>query len=426
MNQAWQNKIVRYGVEAPDQLLANPANARLHPRRQQQALEAAISEVGWIAPVIVNETTGRVVDGHLRISAAISRSEPSVPVAYVRLTEAEERLALATFDPITDLAAYDREALESLLAEVSTTDAALISLLDDLAQENGLERESGAGGDDFDTTPAEGPTRSLPGDLWEMGSHLFLCGDATDPAVISRLLDGRTPDLCLTDPPYRVAYERSQGERGGSEAAHAPFVEGRQGVAVSLAFLSHLACDVCVMTFPVDRHFFELAHELLAARWEVRKELVWVKDRFSFWQGADYQQQHEPILVLARRGRPLNANVPAGQSTVLDFPRPQAHKDHPTEKPLEMWQALLTFHAPSGGRVFDPFAGSGTTMIAAERAGRRALLVEIEPQYGDVILRRWEAETGREAELVERLNTLNTCDEAENQDRDSMRSAAGD
>ncbi len=126
---AWANKIVRYADAAPSSLTANPANFRTHPTNQQAALDGALSEVGWIAPVIVNETTGHTIDGHARIELAIRRGEPTVPVAYVQLTEAAERLALATFDPLGALAGQDDAMLSALLADLSVQDAGLSKML---------------------------------------------------------------------------------------------------------------------------------------------------------------------------------------------------------------------------------------------------------------------------------------------------------
>lgn len=136
--ERWENKIVGYGEEPPESLLAHPMNPKIHPKLQQDALAGALSELGWIAPVIVNRTTAHVLDGHARIGLAISRGEPTVPIAYVEISPEQEALALATYDPIGALAATDREALAALLEDVTTGDAALQAMLDQLAQDAGL------------------------------------------------------------------------------------------------------------------------------------------------------------------------------------------------------------------------------------------------------------------------------------------------
>ena len=155
----WKNQIVGYGEEPPESLLAHPMNPKIHPKTQQDALAGAISELGWLAPVIVNRTTAHVLDGHARIGLAISRGEPTVPIAYVEISPEQEALALLTFDPIGAMAATDSEQLASLLAEVATEDAAIQAMLDQLAQDAGLvppediaaPEDFGEYGDDIDT-----------------------------------------------------------------------------------------------------------------------------------------------------------------------------------------------------------------------------------------------------------------------------------
>lgn len=134
----WRNRIIGHGEEAPDQLLANPRNFRVHPKPQQDALSGVLSEVGWVQDVIVNQRTGHVVDGHLRVSLAIGKGEPSIPVVYVDLSPEEEALILATLDPLAAMAATDAEQLDALLREVSTGDAAVQAMLDALATQAGL------------------------------------------------------------------------------------------------------------------------------------------------------------------------------------------------------------------------------------------------------------------------------------------------
>jgi hypothetical protein len=136
--EGWRSRIVGHGEEAPDQLLANPLNFRIHPKAQQDALAGVLNEVGWVQDVIVNQRTGHVIDGHLRVSLAISKEEPTIPVVYVDLEEHEERLILATIDPLSAMAATDATKLDELLREVATGDEAIQAMLDQLAQRSGL------------------------------------------------------------------------------------------------------------------------------------------------------------------------------------------------------------------------------------------------------------------------------------------------
>jgi len=201
----WRNRITGSGKEAPDQLLANPANWRIHPKAQQDALAGALDAVGWVGQVLVNQNTGFVVDGHARIALALSRGEPAVPVLYVDLSPEEEALVLATLDPIGAMAGRDEEKLKALLAEISVDDAGLLALLGDLG---GNEPKAGlTDPDEVPEPPADPYVQS--GELWRLGDHRLLCGDATSPADVARLLDGAAPTLLATDPPYGVQLDQT-------------------------------------------------------------------------------------------------------------------------------------------------------------------------------------------------------------------------
>ncbi|HSW41627.1 MAG TPA: hypothetical protein VLM76_03875, partial [Patescibacteria group bacterium] len=201
----WRSRITGSGEEAPAQLLANPGNWRTHPKAQQDALAGALDQVGWVQQVMVNRRTGFVVDGHARVALAISRGEPTVPVLYVDLAPEEEALVLATLDPIGAMAGRDEEKLRALLAEVTVDDAGLLALLGDL---RGNDPKAGlTDPDEVPEPPAEPYVK--PGELWRLGDHRLLCGDATNPEDVARLLDGAAPTLLATDPPYGVQLDQT-------------------------------------------------------------------------------------------------------------------------------------------------------------------------------------------------------------------------
>ena len=234
---AWRNRIVGHGEESPEQLVANPANWRLHPKEQQRALAGALAEVGWVAQVLVNRTTGHVVDGHLRVDLALSRGEPTVPVTYVELTEEEERLVLAFLDPIAAMAGAEKEALEALLAGLAPADDALAALLAELGEDNGIRRPVLGDPDDIPPVPEPADVYVKPGDLWLLGDHRLLCGDATNPDDVARLLDGAEPTLLATDPPYGVSLDPTWRDGVYNELgpAEQPYmrIEGHRNTTVS-------------------------------------------------------------------------------------------------------------------------------------------------------------------------------------------------
>src|SRR5688572_27383319 len=206
-SQGWRKRIVGHADVPPADLVPNPRNWRSHPPEQQRALAGALGEVGWVAEVLVNRTTGNVVDGHLRIELALARDEPSVPVTYVELSEDEEQLVLASLDPLAAMATAEQEQLAALLAGLEPADDALRALLDDLAREYHLDALRTGLVDPDDVPPVPDQPYVRPGDLYGLGEHRLLCGDATNADDVARVLDGAKPTLLATDPPYGVSLD---------------------------------------------------------------------------------------------------------------------------------------------------------------------------------------------------------------------------
>ena len=198
----WRSRITGHADVPPATLIPNPRNWRTHPADQQRALGGALSEIGWVAEVLVNKTTGNVVDGHLRIELALAREEPSVPVSYVELTEAEERLVLATLDPLAAMAEAEATSLASLLAGLEPADNALRALLDDLAKENGLDtlRAGLADPDDVPDLPEAADVHVKRGEFYVLGDHRLLCGDSTRAEDVGRVVEGQEAAIVWTDP----------------------------------------------------------------------------------------------------------------------------------------------------------------------------------------------------------------------------------
>ena len=412
---AWRNRITGSGEEAPDQLLANPGNWRIHPRNQQNALAGALDTVGWVQQVMVNQRTGFVVDGHARVALAISRNEPSVPVLYVDLSPEEEALVLATLDPIGAMATADEAKLNELLAEITVDDAGLLRLLGDLGSRRPVR-------EDPDLIPeVEAATYVGPGQLWLLGDHRLFVGDATDAANVERLLDGvRPPRLLATDPPYGVSLDPTwrDGLYNGLGPGEKPYmrIEGHHNTTLSgdtrvdwsdayalvpsleVGYVWHAGVYAGPVAAGLERIGFEIA-----------SQVIWDKGLFAMSRGW-YHWGHEPCWVVRRPGVPnLFLDDHHTQSTVWRAPSPkmimggstEEKFDHPAQKPVSLSEIPIRNHLEAGEAVYDPFLGSGTTLIAAELLGRRCYGLEIDPRYAQIIIERWQGVTGRTAERVD-------------------------
>ncbi|MEW8076004.1 MAG: ParB/RepB/Spo0J family partition protein, partial [Candidatus Sedimenticola endophacoides] len=185
----WKDRITGQGKESPDQLLANPNNWRKHPKHQQEALKGVLEDIGWIQQVIVNQTTGHLIDGHLRVELSRREGETEVPVIYVDLTEEEEKLALATIDPLSALAETDQVMLDQLIADIDTDNEQLNELLNSLSTLELLDEPTEGLTDDDDVPDVQNETVSREGDIWLLGDHRLMCGDSTNLEHVDRLVD---------------------------------------------------------------------------------------------------------------------------------------------------------------------------------------------------------------------------------------------
>jgi len=394
----WPNRIIGEGEEAPDQLLANPRNWRIHPKAQQDALAGILSEVGWVQRVIVNQRTGHMVDGHARVALAISRQEPTVPVLYVDLSEEEERAVLATFDPLGAMTVTDQEQLDALLAEVSVKDEALRAMLD------GLRSEPLPGLTDPDAVPEVAEPISKTGDLWLCGEHRLLCGDSTKAEDVERLMAGEKAALLWTDPPYGVNYVGGTGlmiANDGAEGLPALL----QGVFAAVSPVLAPGAPFYIAR-PAGALSTTFGNAVDGAGWQLHEELQWVKDAMVLGH-SDYHLRHETIMYgwLPGPGRSGRGNHEGSrwfggnaETSVFEIPRPKASPDHPTGKPVELVERQVGNSSLHDDIILDLFLGSGTTLIACERTGRVCFGMELEPAYVDVAIRRWEAFTGERPE----------------------------
>lgn len=394
----WRNRIVGTGEEAPDQLVANPMNWRTHPGNQRDALRGSLASVGWVQQVLVNKRTGHVVDGHARVEEALSRGEATVPVLYVDLSPEEEALVLATLDPISAMANTDDAKLRELLAGITVDDEGLAAMLGKLSPP-----EPKIGLTDPDDVPELGESSIKPGDLFALGDHRLLCGDATKPEAYARLLGERRIAAVFTDPPWNVAIGQDTNprhrQRKGLINDDMPAADFRTFLdAFAAAIVPRLDGDLYCVLGASEWPTLDLALRGAGLHWSAT--VIWVKDLFVLGR-SKYHRRYEPIWYGWPTGRKSSFGTDRSLDDVWEIPRPKRSEEHPTMKPVELVERAIANSSKAGDLILDPFLGSGTTLIAAEKTGRVGYGMEIDPRYVAVTIERWERFTGQTAMQVD-------------------------
>lgn len=389
-------------------LREDPRNARRHDARNIEAIRRSLEEFGQRKPVVAT-TDGTVVAGNGTLRAALDLGWTEIAVATFEDQEKARAFAIAD-NRTSDLSDFDedllREAFEGMddgLVEACGFSADEIRRL--AGPKTGLTDP-----DDAPSKPDKPTTR--PGDLYLLGNHRLLCGDATDLGAVQRLMDGDRATALWTDPPYGVEYvggtSKALSIENDSPAGLRELLDGAFKVA-TLVLEDGAAVYIC---HPAGALGLTFADAFRAVEWRLHQTLVWVKDSMVLGR-SDYHYRHEAILygthepILygytqggGRRGRFGGAGWFGGNSetSVLEYPRPRRNAEHPTMKPVGLVAAMLENSTEVEDLVLDLFGGSGSTLIASEQLERRARLMELDPLYCDVIVQRWEAFTGRKAE----------------------------
>lgn len=373
----FENRIVRAGSIDPREITPHKNNWRKHPKTQEKALHGVLDDVGWIQDVIINERTGRLIDGHLRVDLAIRAGEKSIPVKYVDLSEEEETKALITFDPISAMAEADRERLNALIERCKAGNEDVAGLLQNIAEKEKLAFGKKEVVEDNFELPDEIETDIERGDLILLGRHRLLCGDSTSAEDVGRLMDGKKADMVFTDPPYGVDYIAM---RGGEKITNDSTAgEAYRAMASALGSLPTGVAFVCCSwrSLPITMD------AMLDAGLKPKACIVWDKERGV--QNLDkYYKQHEFVLYAGPYGGEKTVD-----GDVWKIPR-DFDPDHPTPKPVALPARAINTASSEGQLVADPFLGSGTTLIAAEQLNRTCYGMEINPQYCEVICQRWE------------------------------------
>jgi len=400
-------------------LVPNPRNPNRHPEAQIDLLARIIRDQGWRAPITVSNRSGFIVRGHARLLAAVKMGWREVPVdRQDYATEAAEWADLIADNRLAELAEPDSEALLQMLRSVECDGLleltgydpdSLAALVADVNALHPRDESFDAEEAMAEAEQATGPTRVQRGEIWQLGPHRLLCGDATDGRAWDKLMEGKLAHAVVTDPPYAVSY------CGGRAAQQERIAKARRGIdqpsdaywddMTPEAYRSLLKQSLALAHHHSDGKaplylWFASAHlrTVLACMqesgWQERNLLVWVKNNGAGALFAQYKHWYEPCFYAHKQGESPRWHGPTNESTVWQHDKPAKNELHPTMKPLPLIERSITNSTEPGHLVVDPFLGSGTAIIAAERAARICYGLELESRYCDVILARWEAETG--------------------------------
>jgi DNA modification methylase len=386
-----------------DQLIPRVTDPRTHTPEQVAQVAASMREFGWTNPILVGADND-VLAGHARLLAARQLGMTEVPVIQLgHLSEAQRRaLVIADNQLAISGASWDEETLRLELAALQegNFDLSLVGFDDEELARLLAAEEATEGLTDEDAVPdvPEAPI-SVAADLWRLGPHVLLAGDATNEADVARLMDGATADLVFTDPPYNVDHEGYTEDRLTIQGDRMTDEQFREFLATTFASYRRIVKPgASLYVCHPSSWQREFQNALEAAGFEVRCQIIWAKNTFA-WGFGRYKFRHEPIFYAHVVGQSDSWYGDKSQSTLWEENKPVANRLHPTMKPVGLIERALLNSSKAGDLVVDLFGGSGSTLIACERRGRVARLMELDPRYADAICRRYQEYTDKQAAL---------------------------
>jgi DNA modification methylase len=385
-----------------DSLIPYARNAKQHSDAQVAQIAASIREFGWGAPILV-DGQNNVIAGHGRLLAARKLGMTDIPVVPLEhLTDTQRRALILADNKIGENASWEDELLGIELAELKEAgfDLGLTGFSPEEWEALIAGEKATDGLTDDDAVPEVTETPfSRTGDVWLLGEHKLLCGDATKSEDYQTLLGDELVDMTFTDPPYNVNYANTAKDK--MRGKNRPILNDNLGdgfgaflVAACQNILTVTKGAVYIAMSSSELDTLQSAFRTAGGKWSTF--IIWAKNTFTLGR-ADYQRQYEPILYGWRDGTDHFWCGARDQGDVWNIKKPQKNDLHPTMKPVELVERAVRNSSKTEDIVLDPFGGSGTTLIACEKSGRRARLIELDPQYVDVIVRRWQDYTGQAA-----------------------------
>ncbi len=389
--------------ESVEKLIPYAKNARTHSDEQVAQIAGSIKEFGFNNPVLVDKDNS-IIAGHGRVLAARKLGMDKVPVVILNhLTESQRKAYILADNRIALNSGWDTSMLSVELQELK--DVIDLSLLgfdpDELdALLNPIEETVGLTDEDAVPDVPDEP-KTKPGDIYILGNHRLMCGDSCSVTDMEKLVNGRQVDMWLTDPPYNVAYEGKTKDAltiqndAMSNDGFRQFLRDAYVTADTV-----MKAGAVFYIWHADSEGYNFRGAAYDAGWKVRQCLIWKKSTMVMGR-QDYHWKHEPCLYGWKEGAGHLWATDRKQTTILEFDKPSRNGEHPTMKPVALFEYQMLNNTKGGDIILDSFGGSGTTMLAAEKNGRIAYLMELDPKYCDVIIKRWEDFTGKKAQLSE-------------------------
>lgn len=366
-------------------------NAKLHPREQIEQIKKSIQEFGNNDPIAIDENNV-IIEGHGRYMALkeLGFSEIEV-IKLTHLTEEKKKAYILAHNKLTMNTDFDIQLLNEELGDIIDIDMSDFGF--DLSFD---DEEDEVVEDEFDDTPPEEPKSKL-GDIYQLGRHRLMCGDSTSVEDVERLMGGYQADLLLTDPPYNVAYEGKTKDALKIQNDSMDNDSFREFLKAAFSAADNVMKPGAVFyIWHADSEGYNFRGACFDIGWTVRQCLIWNKNSMVLGR-QDYQWKHEPCLYGWKEGAGHLWASDRKQTTVINFDKPQRNGEHPTMKPVGLFDYQILNNTKGGDIFLDLFGGSGTTIMACEQNGRNGYLMELDPRYVDVIIRRWEEFTGETA-----------------------------
>ena len=388
-------------------LLPYARNSRTHSDAQVAQIAGSIREFGWTNPILV-DADGTIIAGHGRVMAARKLGEQQVPVITLgHMTDAQRRAYVIADNQLAMNAGWDADMLKVEIAELADADFDLSLLGFDDKVLAGLMAEETDGLTDPDEVP-EPPVNpaSVLGDVWTLGRHRLMCGSSTEADAVGKLLGDVKPHLMVTDPPYGVEYD-ADWRSSAKNADGSQLSSGKNRAKGKVENDDQADWREAWALFPGDVayvwHAGNMAHvvaeSMIACGLNIRAQIIWAKNQFVIGRG-DYHPQHEPCWYAVRKGKVGHYDGGRKQSTIWDIDKPRkSETGHSTQKPIECMKRPIENNSSPGQAIYEPFSGSGTTIIAGEMTGRHIYAIELNPAYVDVAIKRWQDFTGQQATL---------------------------